>query len=129
MCLYFGVYAGHHHFLRKSQLATTFCPITRNLGGLLGGLRLQPDFRRHRFRPRHQRVGVGRVAQIGGIGHLLGKPLRVLARVQAVGLGCDRDRVHLRRRLGAARRAAEQVVLAAYHERLDAVLGEVVVEW
>ena len=49
-------------------------------------------------------------------------------RVQAVGLGRDHDRVHAGGRCGAARRVAEQEVLAAYHERLDAALGQVVVE-
>lgn len=97
-------------------------------GGLLGGLRLQPDFRRHGFRPRHQRVEVGRVARVSGVGHLLEQPLHVLARVQAVRLGRDRDRLHAGRGLGAARRVAEQEVLAADDERLDVALGQIVVE-
>lgn len=37
-------------------------------GGLLCRFRLQPDLRWHRFRPRHQRVEIGRVARIGGVG-------------------------------------------------------------
>lgn len=49
-------------------------------------------------------------------------------RVQAVGLGRDRDRIHAGRCLGAARRVAEQEVLAADDERLDTALGQVVVE-
>ena len=52
----------------------------------------------------------------------------MLARVQAVCLGRDRDRVHAGGRLGAARRVAEQEVLAADDERLDAALGQVVVK-
>ncbi len=68
-------------------------------------------------------------SRVLGVGHLLEQPLHVLARVQAVRLGRDHDRVHAGRRLGAARRVAEQEVLAADDERFDVALGEVVVEW
>lgn len=71
---------------------------------------------------------VGRADRVLRVGHLLERPLHVLARVQAVRLGRDHNRVHAGGRLGAARRVAEQEVLAAYDERLDAALGQVVVK-
>lgn len=37
-------------------------------GGLLCRFRLQPDLRWHRFRSRHQRVEIGRIARVGGVG-------------------------------------------------------------
>lgn len=59
------------------------------------------------FRPRHRRVHIGQVVRVLGVGHLLEQLLRVLALVQAVRFGCDHDRVHAGRRLGAAWRVAE----------------------
>ena len=96
-------------------------------GGVLGGLRLQLYVSGHGFRPRYQQVEAGRAARVLRVVY----PRAATARICA-GSGCclgrDHDRVRTGRCLGAARRVAEQEVLAAYHERLVAALDQVAVE-
>lgn len=100
--------------------------VVSHLGRLGRGGRLQPDPLRHGIRSRHQGVQVSRVAGVSGVGHLGQQPFQVLARVQAVGLGRRDHRVDARRGLGAARRVAEEEVLAADYERLDGARTRIV---
>lgn len=113
-------------FFGESRRVDVDYGVVRHLGRLGRGGRLQPDLIRRGIRPRHQGVQVGRIAGVGGVGHLGQQPFRVLARVQAAGLGRRDHRVNARRGLGTARRVAEEEVLAADYERFDGARTRIV---
>ena len=89
--------------------------VVRHLFGLLGSGWVELAGLRHPIRPRQERVH-NLIGELAGVGHLGQQPLDVKPGIEPVGLGRGGDAVYRRRRPRAARRIAEEPVLAPYDE-------------
>lgn len=101
--------------------------VVRHLFGLLGSGWVELAGLRHPIRPRQERVH-NLIGELAGVGHLGQQPLDVKPGIEPVGLGRGGDAVYRRRRPRAARRIAEEPVLAPYDEDSLGLLGDVVRE-
>ena len=101
--------------------------VVRHLFGLLGSGWVELAGLRHPIRPWQERVH-NLIGELAGVGHLGQQPLDVKPGIEPVGLGRGGDAVYRRRRPRAARRIAEEPVLAPYDEDSLGLLGDVVRE-